>query len=172
MSFYSKEIRLSQRSKAGFGRREEHAKTNSLKRGESTTQGPPPLCSLCKLKTMAARHRAAPLSILGCLLQEFEQPLLQETLFRGPVFITWICRPGGQCTSRTRGDILSMHQGALLGNKLSHATWYFCIIWVYERQTPLFFSVPPSAVLDPKSYRLLNLACSFKLGNEKNHPLP
>lgn len=33
-------------------------------------------------RPMAARHKTAPSPMLGCLLWELEQPLLQETLFR------------------------------------------------------------------------------------------
>lgn len=50
------------------------------------TQELSPLYPLYEPKTITVRHRASPLPVLVCLLQEFEQALLQETPFRWPPF--------------------------------------------------------------------------------------
>lgn len=59
---------------------------------------------------------------------------------------------------------------ACIRNKLSHAS--VTEAQVCDSNPLLFLSVPPSTILDPKFYWLLSLSCSFKLGNEKNHPFP
>lgn len=91
-------------------RMKEHEKNMFSKgRGSRETQEPPQLCPRCELMAMAARHRAAPLSALDCLLEEFEQLLIAKNSIQVAPFMTWIWSPGGML----RGGILSAPQGIL-----------------------------------------------------------
>lgn len=154
MFFYSRKLKLGQRSKAGLGRKEGRAwKENMFSKERSCKrQEPPPFCP-CQLKATAARLRALPWPILDSHLLRWNSHQCKKLLAVPPFFITEIWRPEVSLVPEPEVAsfvcIREFFQLNVLGNKLSSAsvkTAQLCV-----GQTLGFLSVPPSAILVPKS---------------------